>query len=130
MIYKTRQKKHGNVKTEYNGRTYDSKFEAGVARDLDIKLKAGEIQSWEPQFKVECIPYDANGKAVPKCKVSHKVDFRILNNDGSYTLLEAKGFETPDYKMRRKWLLNFWLPSNLDHTYEVVYLNKKGWRPF
>jgi len=32
----------------------------------------------------------------------------------------AKGIETADYKMRRKWLELFWLPENLDHIYQVV----------
>lgn len=130
MQYKTSYKKYNNTKTEYNGFKYDSKFEAGVARDLDLRVRAGEIKDWDNQFKVECIPYDSNGDPVHKCKVSHKVDFRVHELDGSFTLLEAKGFETADYKMRRKWLLNFWLPANPDHEYEVIYQGKKGWRAF
>ena len=35
-----RANKYGAKKTEYNGRKYDSKFEASVAADLDIRLKA------------------------------------------------------------------------------------------
>ena len=126
--YKASYKKYGNSKTEYNGYTYDSTFEAGVARDLDIREKAGEIKGWERQFKVECTPYNCHGDPVPKCTVSHKVDFRVHELDGSFTLLEAKGMENADYKMRRKWLLNFWLPAHPDHEYEVVYQGKKGWR--
>ena len=105
-------KKYGNSKTEYNGRKYDSKFEAGVARDLDKELAAGLIKYWEPQFKIECMPYNVHGDPVPKCKVTHRVDFRVHDHDGSYRLIEAKGFETSDYRMRRKWLENFWLPAN------------------
>lgn len=127
-MYRCTYKKYGNAKTEYNGYTYHSKFEAGVARDLDMMLKAGEIKDWERQFKIECIPYNCHGDPVLKCKVSHKVDFRIHNHDGSFKLLEAKGIETADYKMRRKWLEEFWLPENPDHEYEVVYQGKKGWR--
>ena len=128
MAWSTRYKKYGNNKTEYNGRTYDSKFEAGVARDLDLMVRAGEIKTWEPQFKIECIPYNHAGDPVPKCKVTHKVDFRVHNHDGTFTLIEAKGFETDDYKMRRKWLESFWLPAHPDHDYQVVYQGKKGWR--
>lgn len=128
-MHKASYKKYGNTKTEYNGYKYDSKFEAGVARDLDIRLKAGEIKDWERQYKIECMPFNAHGDPVPKCKVTHKVDFRVHNLDGSYTLLEAKGIETPDYRNRKKWLENFWLPAHPDHDYHVVYQNKKGWRP-
>ena len=104
-MYKQRySNKYNAKKTEYNGIKYDSKFEAGVARDLDLMLKAGEIKEWERQYRIECIPYNCHGDPVLKCKVTHKVDFRLHNLDGSFTLMEAKGFESDDYKMRRKWL--------------------------
>ena len=113
-----RANKFGAKKTEYNGRKYDSKFEASVAADLDIRLKAGEIKDWEPQYKVEMWAYNAFGDRV--FKKTHKVDFRVHEHDGSFTLIEAKGFETKDYRDRRKWLEKLWLPENPDHLYEVV----------
>ncbi len=122
-MYKTsfRKNKYGAKKTNYNGDKFDSKFECSVAMDLDFRLKAGEIKGWERQFKVECIPYNSHGDQVPELKVSHKVDFRVHELDGSFTLLEAKGFETDDYKRRRKWLEKMWLPEHLDHQYQVIY---------
>ena len=117
-MHKQRYKKYSNAKTEYNGRTYDSKFEAGVAAELDLRLKAKEILGWEPQFKVEMWAYNVHGERV--LRKSHKVDFRVHELDGTFTLLEAKGFETQDYRDRRKWLEKVWLPENLDHTYQVV----------
>lgn len=116
--------KYGAKRTEFNGKKYDSKFEASVAQELELRKKAGDIKDYETQFKVEMWAYDANGK--PAMKVTHKVDFRVHLNDGSYELLEAKGVETSDYKMRRKWLETFWLPFNLDHTYTVV--KQRGYR--
>lgn len=110
--------KFGAKKTEYNGYKYDSKFEAGVAAELELRLKAKDIQSLEKQFKVEMWAYNKDGK--PVMKKTHKVDFRIRHNDGSYELIEAKGVETPDYKDRRNWLEKFWLPEHPDHTYTVV----------
>lgn len=110
--------KYGAKKTEYNGYKYDSKFEASVAQDLDLRVKAKDIKGYDRQYKVEMWAYDKNGK--PAMKKTHKVDFRIHHNDGSYELLEAKGVETSDYKDRRRWLETFWLPENLDHTYTVV----------
>lgn len=132
MLYKQYYKnsKYNNKKAEYGGHWYHSKFEAGVARDLDLMKRAGEILDWDKQYKVECIPYNCHGAPVHKCKVTHKVDFRKHNLDGTFTLLEAKGFETDDYKMRRKWLLEFWLPEHPDHDYEVVKQGSKGWREF
>ena len=121
MTYRTSYKKYGNRRTEYNGVHYDSKFEASIAEDLDLRKKAGEIKDWERQFKIECMPYDVNGKSVPQCKVTHKVDFRVHENSGDFTLLEAKGPPTDDWKRRVKWLEFFWLPAHPDHEYQVIY---------
>lgn len=118
--------KFGAKKTEFNGRKYDSQFEAGVAQDLDLRLKAGDIQEVEPQYKVEMWCYRSDGRRA--FKVSHKVDFRVKKNDGSYELIEAKGAETPDYRWRRKFLEEIWLPENPDHTYTVVKQNSRSWK--
>lgn len=119
-MYKTyfKANKYGAKRTEFDGYKYDSKFEAGVAADLTLRKRAKDIKDFDKQYKVEMWAYDENGNKA--MKVTHKVDFRIHHNDGSYELLEAKGVETADYKMRRKWLEAFWLPLNLDHTYTVV----------
>lgn len=117
--------KYGAKKTDFNGRKYDSKFEAGVAQELDLRLNAGDIRAVEPQFKVEMWIYREDG--VKAFKVSHKIDFRVTNNDGSYELVEAKGVETQDYKWRRRLLEELWLPLHLDHTYTVVK-QRSGWR--
>lgn len=116
--------KYGAKKTEYGGRKYDSKYEAGVAAELDLRLKAGEIKEIEPQYKLEMWCYREDGE--PAFKVNHKVDFRVTNKDGSYELIEAKGVETTDYLWRRKFLENIFLPANLDYTYTVV--KQRGWR--
>lgn len=122
MVWSSSKKWTSAVKTEYDGYKYDSKFEAGVAQDLDLRLKAGEIKEWERQYKVEMWACDEEGTR--KLKKSHKIDFRVHEMDGSFTLLEAKGFETPDYKERRRWLEAFWLPFHLDHVYQVIYQGK------
>lgn len=117
--------KYGAKKTEFNGYKYDSKFEASVAQELELRKKAKDIKDYERQFKIEIWAYREDG--IAGFKVSHKVDFRVHLNDGSFELLEAKGLETPDYKMRRKFLENLWLPLHLDHTYTVVK-QSGGWR--
>lgn len=126
-MYNATYKKYSNKKTEYNGYIYASKFEAGVARDLDIRKRAGEILDWERQYKVEMWAYDKFGDR--KVSKEHRVDFRVHNLDGSFTLLEAKGFETQDYRDRRNWLLKLWLPEHPDHDYQVVY-QKRGYIKF
>lgn len=118
--------KYGAKRTEYNGYKYDSKFEAGVAQELDLRLAAGDITAIDPQFKIEIWCYRENG--LPAFKVSHKVDFRVTLKDSSYELIEAKGVETTDYLWRRKFLENIWLPEHLDYTYTVVKQRSGGWR--
>lgn len=117
VIQKTRNKFNAR-RTEYNGRSYDSKLEANLAAQLDLRLKAGELTEVIPQFKVEMWCYRENGDKA--FLVKHKVDFRVQHKDGSYELIEAKGVETTDYKWRRKFLENIWLPTNKDYTYTVV----------
>lgn len=118
MYRQTWGNKYGAKKTEYDGYKYDSKFEASVAADLDLRVKAKDIKGYERQYKIEAWAYRENG--LPAFKVSHKVDFRLELNDGSYELLEAKGVETPDYKWRKKFLEHIWLPDHPDHTYTVI----------
>jgi hypothetical protein len=125
--YRQRSSKYRAQRTEYAGRKYDSKFEASVARDLDIRLRAGEIAEVQPQYQVVMTPCDERGAPLSELAVRHRVDFRIRHLDGTYELIEAKGFETADYLMRRKWLLKLWLPRNPDHTYTVVKDRGRAW---
>jgi hypothetical protein len=128
MTYRTTFKKYGNKTTNHNGRKFDSKFEAGVARDLDLRKKAGEILDWEPQFRVDIEIFDRTGKKIHE--VSHKVDFRVWELDGSYTLVEAKGFATADWRFRRTLLEKIWLIEHPDHSYQVVQktANRRMWK--
>lgn len=82
-------------KSEYKGSVYDSKFEAQVAFDLDMMLKAGEIIKWERQVK---IPLEVNGYVV----CDYYIDF-IVYRDGETEYIEAKGYPTPVWKL--KWKL-------------------------
>jgi hypothetical protein len=127
MTYLVRHgSKYGAKRSTFNGRQFDSKYEAGVAKELEIRKAAGDIKDYECQFKIEAWAHRSDG--TPAFKVSHKVDFRIHHNDGSYELLEAKGVETTDYRMRRRFLEELWLPDHLDHTYTVVKQSRGGWR--
>lgn len=120
----TKKNKYNAVRTvAKDGIKRDSKFEANVADELFFRKQAGDIKDYESQFKVEMPLYDQNG--IQQMKVSHKIDFRIHHNDGSYELYEAKGVETADYKWRRRLLELFWLPFHKDHIYTV---RKQGYR--
>lgn len=110
--------KYGAKKTEFNGKKYDSKYEASVAQELEMRKRAHDILDYDIQYKVEIAVYRQDG--IKALTVKHKIDFRAHNTDGSFELIEAKGMELDDWKWRRKLLEAIWLPLHLDHTYRVV----------
>ena len=110
-------------KTEYSGFVYDSAFEASIAKKLRLLVRAGEYRGFDNQYKCVMNAHGGDGEIV--WTRTHKVDFRLHNNNGSYTLLEAKGFETAAHKEIQKWLKVFWLPANLEYDYKKVYQSKQ-----
>lgn len=115
-LQKYRWNKFNNRNCEYNGYIYDSRLEADYAQELDLRLKAKEIIKWERQFKVSI---DINGYHV----CNYFVDFKIYENDGSFTLIECKGIETETWRLKRKLLEAVFLEENKDYNYEVVKQN-------
>lgn len=120
MTYTVRYgNKYGAKKTvAKDGLRRDSKYEAGVADELFLRKQAGDILDYDSQYKLEMWAYRSDG--TPAFKVSHKVDFRVHLKDGSFELLEAKGVQTADWRMRRTFLEKLWLPEHPDHIYTVV----------
>jgi hypothetical protein len=115
--------KYGAKKTTFNGHRYDSKWEATVAMMLQAEVDSGEALFVDTQFKVVVPVCDPTGRQV--FTVSHKVDFRRHNKDDTFTLIEAKGFDTDDWKWRRRLLEAIWLPMHPDHKYEVLYSRRR-----
>lgn len=106
--------KYNATRTIYNGYPYDSKFEAQTAMSLDWRLKAKDIKGWTRQFSIEI--RSPTGELILK----HKVDFRVEHNDGSFELVECKGFETRDWKITKRLIETLWLPEHLDYVYTVA----------
>lgn len=115
--------KYGAKRTEFNGKIFDSKFEANVAQDLDTRKRAGDIKDYDTQYRVEADICNSQGEVI--CHKRHKVDFRLHHNDGSYELLEAKGVETSDYKWRRDIIVGIWLSEHKDYIYTVIKQNSR-----
>lgn len=110
--------KYGNAKTEYDGRKYDSKFEARIAQELDLRLKAGEFVEITPQYRIKLYTYLPDGS---KADIfTYICDFRCQRPDGTYLLVEAKGHVTDTYRTKRKLLDLVWLPDNPDYEFEEV----------
>lgn len=114
--------KYGAKMTIYNGRRYDSKYEAIVARDLDLRKAAGEFVEIVPQFKIELYCFKTDGDRIKL--FNYICDFRCERPDGTFLLVEAKGVLTPSYKIKKKILGLIWLPDNPD--YEFVEMKRGG----
>ena len=106
-------------KTKKAGR-YDSKFEAGLARTLEILKKAKKIKDFEEQVK---IPLEVNGYHI----CNYYIDFVIHHLDGTVEYREAKGFSTPVWKL--KWKLFEATYSDKPGTVLTVEYQGKSWKP-
>jgi hypothetical protein len=91
--------KYGNVRTQYQGRWYDSKAEANFAMILDADRKqrspAKKVVDVQPQ-----VPYQVtvNGKKI--CK--YIADFVVTYGDGRVVVYDVKGVRTGVYKLKKK----------------------------
>lgn len=86
-----RRSKYSNARTDYNGRTYDSKAEARYAMGLDMRQRAGEVLYWLWQ-----VPFHLPGKTVYRC------DFAVFESDGSAHYVDVKGIETQLFKLKKR----------------------------
>lgn len=83
--------KYRNVRTEYNGRMFDSKAEAERAAVLDLLKTSELIRDWQPQVTFQLGPDH-----------SYRVDFLVWLPDGTTHAEDVKGVETPAFKRHKK----------------------------
>ena len=96
MYYVRKANKYGANKTEFNGRHYDSKHEAGIAQEIQLLVKAGEVVKVEPQRTFPLL--GPNGGRI----CNHRPDFFLTFKDGHQEVWEAKGFPTPVWQLKLK----------------------------
>jgi hypothetical protein len=82
-------------KTVVDGTKYDSKFEAGEARDLALQAKAGKIAGFEAHVR---IPLEVNGFHVS----DYYIDFVVHHLDGTTEYIETKGLPTAVWVLKWK----------------------------
>ena len=96
MWGRKRAGKYNAKRSVYKGHLYASNKEAAYARDLDVRIKAGELVGYRRQQTVRL----AIGQQLI-CR--YIVDFVEEYPDGSETWVEVKGYETPEWRL--KWKL-------------------------
>ena len=106
-------------KTEFKGSIYDSKFEAAYAKELDLRVKAHDIVSWERQVTIDLI---VNGYIV----CTYRIDFIVHHNDGTTEYVECKGYATDIWRL--KWKLFESLYSDLPDT-RLTIVQQGKFRP-
>lgn len=97
--------KYGAKKTSSPGFSFASKLEASVYDLLYLLYKAGEIRSIQCQDVVY----------LTLAKVIYKPDFKCTRPNGDCFWVEAKGFETPEWRIKRR-LWTHYGPGEL-HVY-------------
>ena len=99
--------KYHSTPTEVNGIRFDSKREANRWAELRILERAGKIEKLKRQVKYLLIPSQyRDGKCVER-ECSYLADF-VYIKDGRLVVEDCKGFRTPEYKIKRKLMLQLY----------------------
>jgi hypothetical protein len=104
--------KYRNHRVTIDGRTFASKLEAGRYSELKLMENAGLI------YQLACqVPFRFEIQSILICK--YIADFTYRMADTSVLMVEdAKGFETPEYKLKKKLMLAI-------HGIEIQEFKKK-----
>lgn len=89
-----KRSKYGNIRTEYAGRVFDSAHEAEVFKQLDFRVRAGDLRGVICQQAFQ-LPGG----------VKYIADFVALKNDGTYDVIDAKSAATrrdKAYRIKRR----------------------------
>ena len=89
-------KKESKYSNERAGK-YQSKYEAGVAQNLDVLYRGGEINDLQEQIPFTLV--EGKGKIRP---IKYIADFVYFDLAGVRHVCDAKGCKTPVYRLKRK----------------------------
>jgi hypothetical protein len=94
---KPKVNKYGAEKTPVDGILFDSKAEANYYSELKLRQRAGDIKAFviQPRFLL----VEANNG---NRRAEYRADFGIVENDGTFTVVDVKGMETAMFKIKRK----------------------------
>jgi hypothetical protein len=99
--------KYHSTPTEVNGIRFDSKREANRWAELRLMERAGKIQKLKRQVKYLLIPSQyRDGKCIER-EASYIADF-VYIKDGRLVVEDCKGFRTPEYRLKRKLMLQLY----------------------
>ena len=87
--------KFGAKRVETDGYSFASKLEAAVYQMLKFRLAAGEFSEIRCQVQV----------SLSAAQIIYRPDFECITKYGSSFYCEAKGYETPEWRIKRRlWI--------------------------
>jgi hypothetical protein len=89
--------KYGNNRPVVDGICFDSQLEADKYSELKLSLHMGVIAGFCRQ--TQFILQEGFGMAKP---ITYLADFVVFNLDGTYEIIDTKGFETETFKLKNK----------------------------
>jgi hypothetical protein len=92
-----RRNKMGNRRVLFNGKWYASQLEANWAAKFQALASRGQILHYQEQKRITLVP--GNGKLRP---VVYVADFYYVELDGTPHVLDAKGFKTQMYRLKKR----------------------------
>lgn len=100
--------KYHSKRITIDGEQYDSVKEYRRWCELKLMQKAGLVRSLKRQVKFVLIPTQRNekGKCIER-ECAYFADFTYTDSKtGQYIVEDAKGYRTPEYKIKRKLMLS------------------------
>ncbi len=98
MFNRFSKTKYGNKKVEHAGRRFDSKLEAALYDYLLLLEKAGELSDIHSQETIY----------LSDARIIYKPDYSAVDTaTGVRKYHEAKGFETTDWRIKRRLWMSY-----------------------
>jgi len=89
--------KYRNSKIAIAGRSFDSKFEQSVFHILNMRMKAKEFKEIQQQDQI----------LLTEAEILYKPDFKCIGGKSGDFWCEAKGFETPEWRIKRRLWMHY-----------------------
>lgn len=107
MLAKQVRSKYGSVKTQVDGRVFDSKSEARRYAELKLLEAGGYISCLEMQKKFLLIPSLRNADGYLERETSYLCDFLYRDGSGALVCEDVKSpaSRTAEYVIKRKLML-------------------------
>lgn len=99
---KKRANKYNAKKVVVDGIKFDSQDESNYYLHLKELKRKGEIKDFELQPEFELQPKFVNVKGKSVLPIKYKADFLVTHNDDTQEVIDVKGFETADFKLKKK----------------------------